>query len=236
MRILVVISVILMTYFGSDFLLNKKIPEWQSQITEIVGETHDLSFEKVIELHRLSKEKLPPVFPFSRLQNTFYETSLIFEEIDRLKETNFVFSEQNMEISSLRDFFKHLENINRSLEKIDKNINRIPDFLLNADQKTQKKQFLEKLDLARAIIEDSLKFEKIIKKFSEENERVLILLQNQNEPRSTGGFVGSFLLVDFKDAKLFWEFSDIYGFDRRVRLEDQLEAPYSFTICLKKSL
>ena len=55
-----------------------------------------------------------------------------------------------------------------------------------------------------------------------------MLLQNQNEPRSTGGFVGSLLVVDFNEEFISWKFEDIYALDRKVPGEDQPPAPEFF--------
>lgn len=228
MRILIIIFLVLGTYAGSDFLLNKKIPKWKTQLFEIMEEAKEISPEKIAELARLSNEKFPNVFPFSCIQSIFSEASLIFQEIEKMKKINFVFSEKNVEISCLFSFFENLKNIEKSLINIEKNISRIPNFLLDENQKIKKNQVLERVYFAQEIVEDCLKFEKIVRGFSEKNERVLILLQNQNEPRSTGGFVGSFVLLDFEKDRLFWKFSDIYGFDRRVLLKDQFEAPLFF--------
>ena len=43
-----------------------------------------------------------------------------------------------MHVSSLFSFFESLKNIDKSLGKIEKNITRIPDFLLEDPQKIKK--------------------------------------------------------------------------------------------------
>ena len=40
----------------------------------------------------------------------------------------------------------------------------------------------------------------------------LILLQNNNELRPTGGFISAIALVKFKSGKLSWEIRDVYSY------------------------
>lgn len=48
--------------------------------------------------------------------------------------------------------------------------------------------------------------------------RYLILLQNDTEARPTGGFIGSYLIVDFNDGRLeTMEFHDVYELDGQLR-------------------
>lgn len=54
--------------------------------------------------------------------------------------------------------------------------------------------------------------------------RYLVLLQNNSESRPTGGFIGSFLIVDVNDGYITnVEFHDVYEYDGQ--LNDYIEAP-----------
>jgi hypothetical protein len=58
---------------------------------------------------------------------------------------------------------------------------------------------------------------------------IVVLLQNQNEPRSTGGFIGSIILVEFQaDGSIEHRFEDIYALDRKILLEAKTPAPEFF--------
>lgn len=55
--------------------------------------------------------------------------------------------------------------------------------------------------------------------------RYLILLQNNAESRPTGGFIGSFLIVDINDGAITtMKFHDVYEYDGQ--LQETIEAPY----------
>ncbi|MBD3156709.1 DUF4012 domain-containing protein [Candidatus Peregrinibacteria bacterium] len=55
--------------------------------------------------------------------------------------------------------------------------------------------------------------------------RYLILLQNNAESRPTGGFIGSFLIVDMNDGAITnMKFHDVYEYDGQ--LHETIEAPY----------
>jgi len=54
--------------------------------------------------------------------------------------------------------------------------------------------------------------------------RYLILLQNNSESRPTGGFIGSFLIVDINDGHITKaDFHDVYDYDGQ--LQDHIDAP-----------
>ena len=54
--------------------------------------------------------------------------------------------------------------------------------------------------------------------------RYLVLLQNDSEKRPTGGFIGSFLIVDMNDGYITnTEFHDVYDYDGQLR--ESIDAP-----------
>lgn len=56
------------------------------------------------------------------------------------------------------------------------------------------------------------------------SKKYMVLLQNNSEQRPTGGFIGSFLLLDVKDGVIGpISFNDVYDYD--WRLEEDVEAP-----------
>lgn len=55
-------------------------------------------------------------------------------------------------------------------------------------------------------------------------ERYLVLLQNDSEARPTGGFIGSFMIVDINDGYITkMDFHDVYEFDGQ--LSEDIPAP-----------
>ena len=228
MRVLSGLFLILVTYFTTNFFLNQKIPQWKVSISEIMEEMGDFSPEKIPALRVKTEESFPKFFPFSCIQNILEEAEKLFVEIEKIKTMNIVFSEESLDIQNVWEAFASLRKIETQLDKILANAKRIPAFLLTEEQKFKKKGFMEKVMSSKSWVKDGLRFEKILQTFSKNNERVLVLLQNQNEPRSTGGFVGSFLIFDFDNQTITWKFSGVYELDRKVPENAQLIAPTFF--------
>jgi len=81
---------------------------------------------------------------------------------------------------------KHLEKINQKLNKID----------------------IKELNEIKLITNDSLI---IIKKFLQEDQKYLVILQNSDELRATGGFFGSFFILETKNGQVApLEIQDVY--------------------------
>jgi len=113
MRIFFGILLVLGTYFGANFLLNQKIPQWRESVSEIVNESTAFSFERLQNLKQKSQEELPSFYPFSSVQSVFGELENIFLALEDIKKTKFSFSEKSVEISSVwavLDCFKNIEN------------------------------------------------------------------------------------------------------------------------------
>lgn len=220
---------ILSTYLGVDYFWNHRVYDWKIQTQSIVLSAQEAGLNQdKWQSVGLDAEKLPNFYPFSTIKNIFPEVDNIFGELKAAKDFELEFGERSIDIKSVWVVFDHIRNIQESVDNIRGDISYIPGFLLEEDQKLQKAKLLEKLDLVEEQIEDLLKFEQTLKYFADRNERILVLLQNQNEPRSTGGFTGSIVIMDFKGDKIGWRFSDIYALDRKIDQTLLLPAPEFF--------
>ena len=180
---------------------------------------------------RQSREDLPRVYPFSRVQNVLQEASdLVFlaNEFQEEFSVSFSLESQTIDPNDLAQFFALLGQSDRSLKKILKDLNSLPAWALDPDTKEQYRNRIAWLEYLQEQLQDAQRFEAVFNGFLKNEERILLLLQNQNEPRSTGGFAGSLVLFNFKPDNITWQFLDTYALDRLVPGEVQLEAPEFF--------
>ncbi len=223
------ILLIIATYLGGDYFWNIKVVEWKQQArSTIIAAQEAKANPNAWRNVEAKAQKLPAVFPFTHIKNIFPEVHKIFNNIDDLRSVEVKVENNTLDMSVVWDIFENLKHIQQSVQNIYDDIDSIPNFLLNKEQITQKERGLAKIKIVQNQIDDILKLEKIFLHFTDRNERILILLQNQNEPRPTGGFTGSIILIDFEGNKLSWKFSDIYALDRRVPLQKQFPAPEFF--------
>lgn len=173
-------------------------------------------------------KKIPNIYPTSLIRSSFLNAEKIVNEFENIKTEISEINTEKIRFDRLFKILEHIEEIQKRSEKIQKNIKAIPSFFLSKEQKQEQAFLLQKLIFANDFLEKIMLSKKVLKELESKNQRILILLQNPNEPRSTGGFTGSILLLDSSDDFIEWSFSDIYALDRRVPRSAQLPAPEFF--------
>lgn len=207
------------------------MPSWKSSAKDILAlaQTAGVSQEQWNEIEKKAQE-IPRIYPANALHNSIEEVNEIFVQLQQIESTfsTFDMEEKSLEIQTIYQLFTHIKSIGASVKAVDQNVASIPDFLLDADQKSQKQLLRSKLKTLRMAFDQLDILHRVVEDFQNNEERVLILLQNQNEPRPTGGFTGSILILDFSDNMLRWEFKDIYALDRKVPEDSMIPAPDFF--------
>ena len=229
--------VIHLTYFlgfiifliGISFFHNK-IPQWKEATTTLFKtlETKPLTEE---QWHLTAKEiqKLPSFFPISLIKDSAKEVDHIIKTVKNIEKT----VHQNREKKTIKTdqifiIFSHLRKLQESLQKIKQNTKTIPNILLSKEEQRKKDWFLEKIEQIDKKLEDIKTLQKVFSKLVASESRLMFLLQNQNEPRPTGGFVGAILIVDLSNNTINWKFEDIYALSRRVPDTEKIPAPDFF--------
>ncbi|MCF7906284.1 DUF4012 domain-containing protein [Candidatus Gracilibacteria bacterium] len=207
----------------------KKMTSLQANILEVIGQAENAGlntqkWESVAE----QASKIPRIFPLSNVRNALLEMYEVLQDITSIQKTLPTISATSVGTQEVLELFKMFDSIETRLKKIERNLDWIPDFLIPDEAQEQVQIHMRKIRIARRALQDIAKFQNILKKFAQHEEDVLILLQNQNEPRSTGGFVGSIFLVHFSETEITWNFEDIYSLDRLVPGEVQPRAPEFF--------
>ena len=227
--ILVVVGCFGLTYEITD----KKIPEWEHTTQALFQEAKNakLDQERWKKLVKKSHTELPHFYPFSRIQNILEEAhSMVVRAHNFPKNASidFSFAEKQISAKGLQQIFVFLRQNQNSVEQILDDLQGLPTFLFSEEKNKIYKQEITLLEYLNTQLKDAQKFEHIFNKFLKDKERVLVLLQNQNEPRPTGGFAGSLVLFDFLEDHITWKFLDIYAIDRLVPPKKQILAPPYF--------
>jgi len=207
----------------------QKINTLQTNIYDLVTQAEEagMSLQKWESVAEEARH-IPRVFPLSNVRNSLLEIQKILQELETLKKNIPSLSASSIQTQEFFTVFQTCESLETRLKKIEKNLDWIPDIFLSETEETQIQIQIRKIKIIRNALQDIAKFKNIFKKFAKQEEDVLILLQNQNEPRSTGGFVGSIFVVHFSEKEISWNFEDIYTLDRLVSEKVQLPAPQFF--------
>jgi len=227
-------ALVVFSIFGLSYqFINAAIPGYKQSTMALLEQAEQAGFnpEAWEQVVRQSREDLPRVYPFSRVQNVLQEASdLVFlaNEFQEEFSVSFSLESQTIDPNDLAQFFALLGQSDRSLKKILKDLNSLPAWALDPDTKEQYRNRIAWLEYLQEQLQDAQRFEAVFNGFLKNEERILLLLQNQNEPRSTGGFAGSLVLFNFKPDNITWQFLDTYALDRLVPGEVQLEAPEFF--------
>lgn len=227
--VLVVLSI-----FGLSYeFLNGAVPRYKIATVELLAQAEDakLDLGKWETVVKDSRDKLPRVYPFSRVQNVLQEAAdLVFlaTEFQQEFSVNFSLEAKTLDPNDLRQFFALLGQTDRSLQRILKNLRSLPAWAMSEATREQYSAQLAWLEYLQTQVQDAQTFQEVFNGFLANEESVLLLLQNQNEPRSTGGFAGSLVQFNFSKTQITWDFLDIYELDRLVPGKAQLAAPEFF--------
>ncbi len=210
-------------------LSGTKIKTLQTSLFDLITEAQNAGMQKEKwEDIAESARTLSPIFPISNIRNALLETNELVRDLGTLHTVLPRISDNAIRTEDTDIFFEKLKTLQTRLKKIERNLDFIPDILISDAQEKAINTEIRKIKSARNAIQDIEKFQSIFRKFSKNEASVLIILQNQNEPRSTGGFGGSFLLIDFGAEEISWRFEDVYALDRFIPEKEQIPAPEFF--------
>jgi len=228
-KILSAFVFLIIVALGSVLLFWVNLPELKVSVFEILQEAKEADFdaEKWQKVFLKNKE-LPSIYPITKVKNTVSEIEKSFQEIENLKSSLSQEFGEKIKRETFLEIFSSIKKIEKSLTKIERNLATVPEYLIDGNQKIERDKILSRLKPIQEIVSEISDFSETLNKFFVQKERILILLQNQNEPRPTGGFAGSCIILDFDKDFLTWKFSDIYALDRKISVAYQLPAPEFF--------
>lgn len=215
--------------FGGILLVRHQAPIWAATVVELVeeAETAGTDIERWIEISERAKSDLPAIPPLSQVRGAIAEVPPILEALQNFPKKLIQGTEipTTLPTTDVLAIFDTLHEIEYRMNRIDRNISQIPFWMVPEDKRPQLTAAREKVTTARDTVRDLRRFETILNQWCEREERLLLVLQNPNEPRSTGGFAGSLIVVDFGPEVIRWKFQDMYAIDRLVPDRAEIPAP-----------
>ncbi len=211
------------------FFWETKVPIIKANLKEIVYQVKQarLDRDQWDEIFVQTRD-LPSIYPVSNAKNSILEMENVFIILNEIQKFPQRILSDKVSSKDLLTQFEYIQNLDESLGRVQNNVQGIPDFMLDDKEEEQREKVLKEIAHGRWILADIMKFGKVCEEFIKNKERVLVLLQNQNEPRSTGGFSGSMVVIDFNEDEITWNFQDIYAVDRLIADADKPPAPEFF--------
>lgn len=182
--------------------------------------------QKQIHTIKSEVENMPSVWPFSEIKYVIEEATIMQAKIEELKA---IPDPLNNIDRILREFFVLNERGLEVIHRVQRTLNIIPVAFLPEKNAELVLMAQSKINEVEVLLEEAQQFKITLDNFYKNEARMVVLLQNQNEPRSTGGFMGSMVIMDFKkDETLTWKFQDIYELDRKIPSSAKPSAPWWF--------
>lgn len=214
-----------------------RLPAWQNYVqtfqTDILNTPQNaLNPSWWEQQNKQAQAVFPAFYPFSTLHKSLQSAQRISKITQTLQKTSLdgFLDESQISNDLIDSILPEIYEISREVQTIEKQIKHLLFWSHLAGQGKQAtlKQAQSQIQQLSITLQQILLLENYLKKLQTEKEWGLVLLQNQNEPRSTGGFVGSIIIVSFEAGQIHWDFQDIYASDRQIQGPDQPVAPAWF--------
>lgn len=209
---------------GSGWWTQAQAPELKASIFDLANKAQNAGIDKNKweEVAEMAKDEIPPLPGLFKFRRAFEEVPAILGKVEDLQREFYLETwVEELELERFWNSFEHLREIDESLENIEDAVQGIPTWVISKEMRSQKEEAEVMLVQAREVLQSVIEMEDILRRWADRQERLIVLLQNPNEPRSTGGFMGSLLVIDFDAETVSWKFQDIYEIDRLIP-EDKL--------------
>jgi hypothetical protein len=223
------------------YVVGQKIPEAINEINSYIQNNDYISANIYINqtedniaiirenLQYISFLKVVPIWGnrLKQIENTLIDAQLVcFNSSELINSlTEFKDVDQKFLISKLGEYPEEIQKLMKSLSSLLKNVNLLTNiFKINDNKSIDSISFISKLLEIIQPIESHL-FE--ILGYNGQ-QRYLLLFQNNTELRPTGGFIGTYGILEISDGKISNLFiDDIYHLDSKVigKLNNKVPAP-----------
>lgn len=149
----------------------------------------------------------------------------------KLSLSKFSAQEKNKILSFLRGALPEIEKIKYELNEANENLKKINYEGLLILYKNDIEEIKFKVEKSNEVLEKAFPIFKILPPFLgyPDQANFLVLLENSDELRPTGGFLGTFSIIEVKDGEILnSQTRDIYHLDMPVRNDLNIEPPWEF--------
>lgn len=172
-------------------------------------------------------QTLPSVYPYTPLKKNAQRAQNMIVKLAEF-ETRFG-TEDLLQAQTIDELFQLNDEALAIVHDTQSLLRLAPITWLNSEQQLIISEKKNQLKTFETVLNHIKNAEYTIDYLVREEASIVILLQNGNEPRSTGGFIGSLLVIDFQaDGQIELNFEDIYALDRLIPADQTLAAPDFF--------
>ncbi len=197
------------------------VPKWKGQISAFAEAVQTADGVNELKIALQKADDLPPVYPIGQVRKAAMAGRDALTAIDAIESVSL--QDGPLSRMQLLGLLDQVDVLKKSAKRARRAISNVPHIFLTEEQKSKKSTVLEVLKIGENAIDELAQMKGAVLEHFAEEARVLVLFQNQNEVRPTGGFVGSMLIIDFEDTQVTGRFVDVYALDRQV--EDTLKLP-----------
>lgn len=173
-----------------------------------------MSEKDALKTLQKNRDIVPTYWPFSVMHSFLDDADALTKSLERLR----TIPEPMNELGAVsKALFETVDLALVPLQRAKRSLEIFPEIFLSESHRARLERFREKIISWEERLKAVYDFRTTLNALYENESRVMVILQNQNEPRPTGGFMGSLVVFDFqKDRSIDWGFRDIYELDRQV--------------------
>jgi len=231
MRVILILFGLGLLFFGGALAyIETHKPLWEKRASFMIEKAKDAgrSLDNWEKIQQQYDESFPPHYPFNKGARIIDGLTDLLELQNELPKLEISPNATIVPYSDIEAYILLGKKTQYRLKNLYRELDKFPLWGLNEGQK---EKFHSYFDALEQLIQHSRMItvlEEVYKDLKKHNKNIVILLQNNNEIRSTGGFGGSLLILDFQENGVGVSFRDIYSIDRLVSIEDQIPAPEFF--------
>ncbi len=214
-------------------LTTVSVPRWRAQALVVadLARTAGTDPQQWADVQAAARD-LPWFPPFRQLRqgaSAMSQLTAAAQSLQGLTTLPLAADGQTIPRSTLDAGLTHLHTITHQLQSLSQLADSVPTWALDRATDRDPAQLSALRGDFRQTATALTHLREVLHTFLRQPHRVLILLQNHNEVRPSGGFSGSVLILDFDQDGLSYQFRDIYSLDRLVPDSARLPVPDYFT-------
>lgn len=224
------VGVLILLLAGAWGFVEYKRPVWEASAQQVIEQAKQAQDDpqKWEDLAEYVEKSFPQRYPLTLVSSVFSDVADLMQQVKSPPTFQFDFEQKQIPAKTIESFLTYGQDIKTRVRNLYQKLDTVPLWLMTSKQRSAFMTYFDQLVQAVDYINYIDDFDRVYQELKANQGRFVVLLQNNNEVRSTGGFAGSLLVADVSDTGITFDISDIYSFDRLVPPEAQLSAPEFF--------